>query len=113
MAKVRNIGIPAKPPEKVCDDPNCPWHGNISLRGRMFVGKVVSAKAHKTAVVQWDYVHFVPKYERYERRKTKVVAHNPECIHAKEGDIVKIMETRPISKTKTFVIVEVIKRGEE
>ncbi len=109
----RNIGVPAKPPEKECNDPKCPWHGTLPVRGRMFVGKVVSAKTHKTAIVQWDYVHYVPKFERYERRKTKVAAYNPECIHAREGDIVKIMECRPLSKTKSFVVIEVLKRAHE
>ena len=45
--------------------------------------------------------------------KTKVVAYNPECIHAREGDIVKIMECRPLSKTKSFVVIEILKRGEK
>lgn len=107
--KVRNIGIEAKPPEKVCNDKHCPWHGKISLRGKMLEGKVVSAKALKTAIVEKEYFHYVPKYERYERRRSRIPAHNPPCINAKVGDKVRIVECRRISKTKSFVIVEVIK----
>ncbi|MBU0472017.1 MAG: 30S ribosomal protein S17 [Nanoarchaeota archaeon] len=80
---------------------------NISLRGRIFEGKVVSDKMHKTVTVEWDRKKYVRKYERYERRRTKVKAHNPESINAKEGDLVRIMETRPISKTKNFVVIEI------
>ena len=108
--KVRNIGIEANPPEKKCQDVKCPWHGSLSLRGRIFVGEVVSDKAKKTVVVRWNYTHFIPKYDRYERRNTKVAAYNPDCIDAKKGDVVKIVECRPLSKTKTFVVIEKVKK---
>jgi ribosomal protein S17 len=65
----------------------------------------------KTANVGWERRHFLRKYERYEKRKSAVKAHNPPCINAKEGNVVKIMECRPLSKTKNFVIIEVL--GEE
>ena len=108
--KARNIGIEANPPENSCQDVKCPWHGSLSLRGRIFVGEVVSDKAKKTVVVRWNYTHFIPKYDRYERRNTKVAAYNPDCIDAKKGDVVKIVECRPLSKTKTFVVIEKVKK---
>ena len=110
--KVNNIGIDAKPPKETCSDNKCPWHGHVKIRGQVLEGKVVSAKAYKSAVVEIEYLHYVPKYERYERRRSKITVHNPECIRAKEGDIVRIGETRPLSKTKHFVIFEIVKRGE-
>jgi len=57
--------------------------------------------------VQRDYFHYVRKYNRYEKRSSKYHAHNPSCIQAKVGDMVKIAECRPLSKTTTFVVVEV------
>ncbi|RLJ09294.1 MAG: 30S ribosomal protein S17 [Candidatus Aenigmatarchaeota archaeon] len=99
------IGIPIKPPEKECEDKKCPWHGTLSVRGRVFQGEVKSAKSRRTVIVEWGYHRFVKKYERYERRKTRVTAHNPRCIRAKEGDKVVIAECRPLSKTKKFVVV--------
>ncbi len=108
---IRNIGIEARPPEKECNDPKCPWHGHLKLRGNIFTGRVVSTKASKTAVVEWDYVRFIKKYERFERRKSRVSAYLPSCIPAKEGDIVRIGETRPVSKTKRFVVFEIVKKG--
>ena len=71
---------------------------------------MVSAKMDKTVIVRRDYLHYVPKYKRYERRHGHIAAHNPPCLDVKEGDNVKIAECRPISKTVSFVVVE--KAGE-
>jgi len=108
----KNIGISVNPPEKECNDPNCAWHGKLPVRGRVFTGTVRSAKSHNTVAVDWDYHKLSQKYERYERRKTRVTAHNPPCMHAREGDMVVIAECRPLSKTKHFVVVSKIS-GEE
>lgn len=91
-----------------CDDVNCPHHGTLSTRGRSFVGSVISTKMQNTAIVEWSRIKFLQKYERYEKRLSKVKAHNPSCLNAKDGDIVKIVECRPLSKTKHFVIIEVM-----
>lgn len=91
-----------------CNDQNCPNHGSLSVRGRTFKGVVTAEKMQKTAVVEWGWQKYVTKFERYEKKRTTLKVHNPECIAAKKGDIVKIAECRPISKTKHFVIVEKI-----
>ena len=109
--EARDIGIVLESPKSICNDTNCPFHGNLTVRGRQFTGTIVSAKMRKTAVVEFGRLHFLNKYERYEKRRTKLKVHNPECINAKYGDIVKIMECRPLSKTKNFVIVQ--KVGQE
>lgn len=104
--ETKNIGIEVVAPKDKCDDKNCPFHGTLGVRGKTFVGTVVKSEMRKTAIVEWQRTRMVPKYERYEKRKTKIKVHNPPCINAQAGDIVKIMETRPLSKTKNFVIVE-------
>jgi len=110
----RNIGLPGvEPPEKECDDPNCPFHGTLSVRGIVLEGVVVSDKMDKTVVVEREYLHYVRKFRRYERRRSKIHAHNPPCINAKKGDRVLIAETRPISKTVSFEVVKVLKRAVE
>jgi small subunit ribosomal protein S17 len=103
---IKNIGIDVKAPSKKCDDVNCPFHGNIKLRGRSFTGIVTSTNMTKTATVEWTYKLFIPKYERHETRRSKIHVHNSPCIDAQVGDVVKIMETRPLSKTKNFVIIQ-------
>ena len=82
----------------------------IGTRGRTFKGKVVSDKAQKTVTVEWMRRVYVPKYERYLIKRSKVKAHVPDEVSVKEGDFVVIKETRPISKTKKFVVVEVQKK---
>ena len=104
--KARNIGIDAIAPNNECNDNKCAWHGTLSVRGNILQGKVVSTKARKTAIIKREFLHYLPKYERYERRHSKITAYNPECIAAKEGDVVTIAECRPLSKTKHFVVVE-------
>lgn len=95
-----------KKPKKTCNDRNCPFHGDLSTRGRVLEGVVVSAKMDKTVTVKRDYLHYVPKFKRYERRHSRTACHNPPCINAKEENRVKIAECRPISKTVSFVVVE-------
>ena len=91
---------------KECSDKKCPFHGDIKLRGRTFTGVVLAKDAHRTATIEWSYPVLVPKYERNEIRRTKIHVHNPECVDANIGDIVKVSETRPLSKTKNFVIIK-------
>ena len=93
-----------------CNDKKCPVHGNVSLRGHSFMGRIISDKMHHTATIQIERKHFVKKFNRYEKRFTKIKAHNSDCIGAKEGDLVEIYETRPLSKTKNFVITKIIER---
>ena len=105
MAK--NIGLNVQPPEKECEDAQCPFHGTLPVRGQVITGKVVSDKMTGTVVIRRDYLHFVRKYKRYEKRSSTIHAHNPPCLNARTGDMVRIAECRPISKTKKFVVVEV------
>ncbi len=108
MTKIetRNVGIVMEIPKQSCNDVKCPFHGKLSVRGRQFTGTVLSTKMRKTTIIEFDRLQYLKKYERYEKRRTKLKVHNPECINAKEGDLVKLMECRPLSKTKNFVIIQ-------
>jgi small subunit ribosomal protein S17 len=92
--------------KKTCNDQNCPFHGTLSVRGRALEGFIVSAKMDKTVIVRRDYLNYIPKYKRYERRRSHTPAHNPPCIKAEAGDKVRIAECRPISKTVSFTVIE-------
>lgn len=95
-----------KKPRRACDDRNCPFHGELPVRGRVLEGVVASAKMDKTVIVEREYLQYSSKFIRYERRRSHIPSHNPPCIAAKEGERVRIAECRPISKTVAFVVVE-------
>lgn len=78
----------------------------VSVKKKSYVGTVVSTKMAKTVTVEWDRFIYIPKYERFLKRRTKVHAHVPEFIKVEEGDKVKIFATRPLSKTVNFAVME-------
>jgi small subunit ribosomal protein S17 len=103
---VRDIGIDVMPPTETCSDRNCPFHGELPVRGQLLTGIVVSNKMQGSVIVKREYLHYIPKYERYEKRTSKYSAHCPPCIKLNVGDKVRIAECRPLSKTVSFVVVE-------
>lgn len=102
------MSLTFKKPKKTCEDVNCPFHGQLPIRGRVLEGVIVSGKMDKTVVVERNYLSYISKFMRYERRRSRIPTHNPPCMDAKEGDRVIIAESRPISKTVSFVVVEKI-----
>lgn len=104
--KPRDIGVEVIPPDESCHDPFCPFHGTLSVRGQIINGVVKSSKMNKTAIIQREIRRYIPKYERYEKRTHRYAVHNPPCLNVQRGDLVKIMECRPLSKSKSFVVIE-------
>ena len=103
----RDIGIDVDNPANPWDgDPNDPFFGSLPVRGQILRGKVLRAKAQKTVVVQIDKMKYDSKYERYARSSSKINAHSPASVGAEEVDLVTLMECRPLSKTKSFVVIE-------
>jgi small subunit ribosomal protein S17 len=76
----------------------------------MKIGKVVSDKMDKTVVVAVNYVRRHPLYHKRITRTSKFLAHD-ENNSVKSGDIVRIEETRPLSKRKRWVVREIIERA--
>ncbi|MCX7090505.1 MAG: 30S ribosomal protein S17 [Legionellales bacterium] len=76
-------------------------------KGKILVGFVVSNKMQKTIVVSVERTVKHPKYGKILRRKSKLHAHDENQV-CKIGDVVKIRETRPLSKLKNWRLVEVI-----
>ncbi|KAF0991861.1 hypothetical protein HZS_5643 [Henneguya salminicola] len=111
---VKNIGLGFKTPKEAVNgtyiDKKCPFTGNISIRGKLLTGKIVSLKMTNTCIVRREYLHFVKKYKRFERRHTNIPSHiSPAFISAKLGDSVIIGECRPLSKTVRFNVLKVNK----
>lgn len=96
-----------------CKDANCYVHGCLSVRGARTTGTVVSDKGKRTVIVERNISKFIPKYQRRAKERSKIAAHNPDCIAAKVGDVVKVGETRKISKTKNWTVLEIVKKAEE
>ena len=74
---------------------------------RSATGTVVSDAMEKTIVVRVDVVKAHPRYKKVVRRSVKFHAHD-EQNQAKVGDVVRIVETRPLSKTKRWRLAEVV-----
>ena len=80
-------------------DKKCPFTGLVSIRGRILTGTVVSTKMHRTLIIRREYLHFIPKYARYENRHKNLAAHVSPAFRVEEGDTVTVGQCRPLSKT--------------
>lgn len=76
------------------------------------IGTVVSDKMNKTIVVQIERKVKHPLYGKYVRKFSKMYAHDEENT-CRSGDIVRIKQSRPLSKTKRWALVEIVKREEQ
>jgi len=105
----RNIGLPVKEVKKkpVENENNNPFNGSLSIRGKIFEGIVINAKAKGTVVIERESLIEFSKFKRFGRSKNKIHAHVPSNLDIQEGDHVVAAECRPISKSVSFVVVEV------
>jgi len=105
----RNIGLPVKEPKKksIENENNSPFNGSLSIRGKIFEGIVINAKAKGTVVIERESLIDFTKFKRFGRSKNKIHAHVPSNLNIQEGDYVVAAECRPISKSVSFVVVEV------
>lgn len=78
---------------------------------RVITGKVVSDKMDKTIVVAVETRHPHPRYGKIVKMTTKFKAHD-EKNDAHEGDVVRIEESRPLSKDKRWTLLEIVERAQ-
>lgn len=97
-----------------CSDKQCPVHGTLSARGRIFEGIVIK-KLPRRIAIEFERTLFIKKYERYIKKRTKIHARLPSCFeeHVKVGDYVQIRECRPLSKIIHFVYIKTIRTKEQ
>ncbi|CAI8610450.1 unnamed protein product [Vicia faba] len=111
----KSVGLGFKTPKEATEgtyiDKKCPFTGNVSIRGRIIAGTCHSAKMNRTIIVRRNYLHFIKKYQRYEKRHSNIPAHVSPCFRVKEGDHVIIGQCRPLSKTVRFNVLKVIPAG--
>ena len=109
----KEIGLGIKTPKEAISgsyiDKKCPFTGNVSIRGTVIKGMVVSTKMNRTIIVRRDYLHYVSKYNRYEKRHRNIPVHCSPCFRVKDGDIVTAGQCRPLSKTVRFNVLKVQK----
>ena len=79
----------------------------INKTGKTFIGEVVSDRMEKTITVSLEYKRRHPIYNKIVAKNKKIYAENN--LNAKIGDVVKVRETRPLSKLKRFITLEIIK----
>ena len=77
---------------------------------RTLTGRVVSSKMNKTIAVEIERLVKHPRYGKYIRRTTKLLAHD-ETNESREGDMVTIAECRPLSRSKNWRLVAVVERA--
>jgi small subunit ribosomal protein S11e len=82
----------------------------VAIRGRILTGVVRKMKMQRTIVIRRDYLHFVRKYSRFEKRHRNMSVHLSPCFRDVEiGDVVTVGECRPLSKTVKFNVLKVSK----
>ncbi|RWS28620.1 40S ribosomal protein S11-like protein [Leptotrombidium deliense] len=111
---VRDVGLGFKTPREAIDgtyiDKKCPFTGNVAIRGRILRGVVVKMKMQRTIVIRRDYLHYVKKYNRFEKRHKNMSVHLSPCFRdVAVGDVVTVGECRPLSKTVRFNVLKVTK----
>lgn len=97
-----------------CADKQCPFHGNLKLRGRSFKGYVVS-KFPRRVCIEFERIIYIRKYERYMKKKTRIHARLPDCLKDEIdiGDYIEVRECRTLSKIIHSCVVKKIRGGEK
>ncbi|MFQ5531764.1 MAG: 30S ribosomal protein S17 [Candidatus Nanoarchaeia archaeon] len=101
--------------EKIdCIDKKCHIHGNLSIRGKTFEGKVIR-KFPKRVTIEFERMIYIRKYERYAKTKTKIHARLQDCMvdEIKIGDFIRIQECRPLSKIIHFIVIKKVRSKED
>merc|ERR1712064_114553 len=98
--------IPAEAKTGNYIDKKCPFVGKVSIRGRVLTGVITKMKMKNTVVLRRDYLHYIKKYNRFEKRHKNISAHMSPCFKdIVPGDTVLVGQCRPLSKTVRFNVL--------
>lgn len=113
----KNVGLGIKTPSDAITgnyvDKKCPFTGNVSIRGRILRGIVKTTKMTRTCVIKREYLHYIPKYNRYEKRHKNFQAHVSPAFRIAAGDQVLVGECRPLSKCVRFNVIKIVAKASE
>jgi len=108
----KNVGLGFTTPKEAKSgkyvDKKCPFTGNVSIRGKIARGMCVSMdKMKNTVVIRRTYLHYIKKFNRFEKRHSNTMVHCSPCFgEMKEGDIITAGQCRPLSKTVRFNVLK-------
>eukprot|EP00392_Amoebophrya_sp_AT5.2_P007249 g7263.t1 len=108
----KNVGLSFNTPKEAKEgryvDKKCPFTGNVSIRGKVLKGMCISAnKMRNTIVMRRTYLHYIKKFNRFEKRHSNCPVHCSPAFDVKEGDVITAGQCRPLSKTVRFNVVKV------
>nr|BAS01614.1 ribosomal protein S11 [Lotharella vacuolata] len=109
--KIKNLIV-----KKLKIDKKCPFLGNISLRGRIYIGVIKSIAMKSSCIVRIDSLVYLKKYKRFAKRHKNIPSHVSLSLKCSKGDTVLIAQNRyfkkiirSISKTIRFNVIKIIK----
>merc|ERR1719343_1070990 len=111
----KSVGLGFKTPREAIDgtyvDKKCPFTGNVSIRGSILSGVVRTLKMKRTCTVRREYLHYIKKYNRYEKRHKNISAHVSPAFRLELGDLVTLGQCRPLSKTVSFNVIKIERKA--
>ena len=111
----KNVGLGFKTPKTAIEgtyvDQKCPYTGNVSIRGRILRGIIISGKMKRTVIVRRNYLHYIRKYQRFEKRHKNFPVHITPAFTYAIGDEVIFGQNRPLSKTVRFNALQVNRKS--
>jgi len=109
----KSVGLGIKTPRAAIDgtyvDRKCPWTGNVNIRGKLITGVIKTTKMKNTVIIRKDYLHYIKKYNRFEKRHKNTPVHVSPAFRVKAGDEIMAGQCRPLSKTVRFNMLKVIR----
>merc|ERR1712032_315837 len=109
----KSVGLGIKTPRTAIEgtyvDKKCPWTGSVNIRGKLITGVIKTTKMKNTIIIRKDYLHYIKKYNRFEKRHKDTPVHVSPAFRVKQGDEILGGQCRPLSKTVRFNMLKVIR----
>ena len=97
------VAVSPAPPRRHCAA------GNVNIRGKMLTGVIKTTKMKNTVIIRKDFLHYIKKYNRFEKRHKNTPVHVSPAFRVKPGDEILAGQCRPLSKTVRFNMLKMIR----